>query len=684
MKSFLSKNNSLIQIKKKLQSNIITILNPNIGTFFYNIPKRFNTTNNTKISEFDIDLLKRNKSSINIVNIDMNKKVKEEKTNNGSKNKSFYDSSQFNNLHPYSLEILKHFKINGFNETQYNVYEAINCNLKYSVENIINKDFEGIDKEFKEKNDEIVKKSKELELKKEKLDKLDKEMNGEQKNSNEREIIQKEIEELLKDENMPSNNNHAMILSDFSTGRYFSVIFSIINRLLINQKVVMDDLVKVPDFDTENFFVSVDKEYQNIARNKVKNKQKKFLPPRGALIITQKFEFASQLYKVSRKLDFKGALRIGRIGTTLQNISPIIEHLDDDTEAQQSEIEEICKINLLLNTQWNLNDILFISPVMMEFVMNNLDIYDKFDINPEIIYIDDFDYLIPTEKNNENSKIIEKILVKYFSKTSDFYNPVNKDRTLLLSSMSYNLFDDLPSQINFLKERIEKMSMNNIISKANKTAKDEDNNIINNENQEQMKEIIPLEEEYSQRVNTEITDFMKKCLKSKNFYFKNIITWKNFMDFSPYNERNNTINYYFENCEDETKKLKRLLSIANNNDLSKRFLITVSTDKILKHVCDEFRKKKISFASIDREKKINERLRKLLDFSTNENNIMISTYAFIRGLNFRNVDNIVFYDLTDEPRDYIKILSKFSLNVEDRKNNCKLMELLIFLYLIFS
>ena len=223
--------------------------------------------------------------------------------------------------------------------------------------------------------------------------------------------------------NSENYKNHTLLLNDDLSGKYFAVMFSIINNILLEKENRIKSSIN-ESFDTnellynkkvlkknDDFFLTVDKVLEKIQDNKVLNLEKKFLKPHGALIISPKFEFSSQLYKIGRKIDFKNKLKMTRIGTTLQNISPVIEHLDNETEANESELEEICKINLLLNTIWDNNDIMFISPVMMEFVMNNLDEFDKYDINPSIIYIDDYDYLL---SNKEMHKICNKIIHKYF------------------------------------------------------------------------------------------------------------------------------------------------------------------------------------------------------------------------------------------------------------------------------
>jgi hypothetical protein len=51
-------------------------------------------------------------------------------------------------------------------------------------------------------------------------------------------------------------------------------------------------------------------------------------------------------------------------------------------------------INLINTTEWKNLDMLFITPQMLDYVLTQKDEYDYFDINPEVIMIDDFDFII--------------------------------------------------------------------------------------------------------------------------------------------------------------------------------------------------------------------------------------------------------------------------------------------------
>lgn len=435
-------------------------------------------------------------------------------------------------------------------------------------------------------------------------------------------------------------SSSCIVLSDSYSGKYFSVFLAIMNHI-INQQKGANVVASTKNFDSLEFFATVDKIFEKKKSNHAQNQDKKFLKPRGCLVISPKFEFVTQLYKICRKIDSKGILRISRIGTTLQNVSPIVEHLENDTEAHESELEEICKINLLLNTQWQLNDIMLISPVMMEFVMNNLEDFDKFDINPEIILIDDFDAL----SSKENKSLLKRIIHKYFSINSEFYNENTKSRKLLLTSSTSDVFNDFES---FRKINAE-------ISAVKE---------------------ISLSKQIAQMTTLNIQSTISKMIDLPSFVFQNVFYAPHFMDLAFFRVDRMQNEYLFENCEDGKydKKFKKLMNIltSSHNATWTRSLIVISSDKVLKQVKEELIKKKIQISAMEKDSKVNERLKSLVEFNSGATNIMIGAATFVKGLNFKNVENLIMFDMPDNYTDYIRFLSKMRMNLDGQKSTCKL------------
>ena len=63
---------------------------------------------------------------------------------------------------------------------------------------------------------------------------------------------------------------------------------------------------------------------------------------------------------------------------------------------------------------------------MLEIVISNKDLYDEYDLNPEIIFIEDFDFTI-----QENIQFFHNLFLKFFDKNNFFFSPLRK---LILSS----------------------------------------------------------------------------------------------------------------------------------------------------------------------------------------------------------------------------------------------------------
>ena len=119
-----------------------------------------------------------------------------------------------------------------------------------------------------------------------------------------------------------NKNSHSMILCDEFSGRKYSCALGIMNRI-INSKE--DEKESDSSSENEEFFINTLDVYKKSKERADDNKVKKFTKPKGALIICQKFEFATHFYRICRKLDFKNKLRMVRVGTSLHTVSPTVE-----------------------------------------------------------------------------------------------------------------------------------------------------------------------------------------------------------------------------------------------------------------------------------------------------------------------------------------------------------------------
>jgi len=116
--------------------------------------------------------------------------------------------------------------------------------------------------------------------------------------------------------------SHSMILCDEFSGRKYSCLLGVLNRI-INRKD--EEKESETSSESEEFFVNSMDAYKVSKAKADENLIKKYIKPRGALIICQKFEFATHFYRICRKLDFKNKLKMIRLGTSLHTVTPTVE-----------------------------------------------------------------------------------------------------------------------------------------------------------------------------------------------------------------------------------------------------------------------------------------------------------------------------------------------------------------------
>jgi hypothetical protein len=190
--------------------------------------------------------------------------------------------------------------------------------------------------------------------------------------------IQRDIYTSIQD------NRPTMLLCDDHCGRKYGTMLGLMNRVLSNScnYTPSDEFYRVPrDI------------YELNLKNSEFNSYKKSIKPHGVIVLCHKFDFLTHYYKILRKLDYMNRLRVVRLGNSLQSVTPSVENDNSESE-EKDEMMDTIKLNLINSTEWKKIDFLFTSPNMMELAMSNKDNYDYFDINPEIIVIDDYDYIL--------------------------------------------------------------------------------------------------------------------------------------------------------------------------------------------------------------------------------------------------------------------------------------------------
>ena len=205
-----------------------------------------------------------------------------------------------------------------------------------------------------------------------------------------------------------------MILCDDFSGRKYSSLLGVMNRVLnTKEKSAAQNLLhknSPTEIKEDEYFASTKEILKKSKENIEKNLTKKNLKPRGAIVICQKSEFATHFFRICRKLDCQNRLRLVRVGTSLHTVSPTVDlevrkksKLDkiqskysdtDEQEEKEKEEFQLGNVNLINTTEWKNIDILFITPQMLEYISSQKDSFDYFDMNPEIILVDDFDYIL--------------------------------------------------------------------------------------------------------------------------------------------------------------------------------------------------------------------------------------------------------------------------------------------------
>lgn len=108
----------------------------------------------------------------------------------------------------------------------------------------------------------------------------------------------------------------SMILCDEFSGRKFSTVIGLMNKVLNNPNTYIEET---------DFYRSPNDIIRDAKKNASNNITKKTLPPRGILFISHKFDFVTPYYKMLRKFDNENKIRAVRLGNSLQSVTPTVE-----------------------------------------------------------------------------------------------------------------------------------------------------------------------------------------------------------------------------------------------------------------------------------------------------------------------------------------------------------------------
>lgn len=111
---------------------------------------------------------------------------------------------------------------------------------------------------------------------------------------------------------------------------------------------------------------------------------------------------------------------MNRIGSSIQTTSPVVEHLTPESTKKdkweyKDNTDNVSLKNVINNAVWEMNDLVFTTPAIMKFLIEEIKKYDPYDINPSIIAIDEFDVLLSNPGIADHMHLI----VRKFAGNSD-------------------------------------------------------------------------------------------------------------------------------------------------------------------------------------------------------------------------------------------------------------------------
>jgi hypothetical protein len=408
-----------------------------------------------------------------------------------------------------------------------------------------------------------------------------------------------------------NKQTHSMILCDEFSGRKYSCALGVMNKILNR---IESENNNEYDSSSEDLFVNAIDVYKQSKERKDDNKVKQTYKPRGALIICQKFEFATHFYRICRKIDHKNKLRMTRLGASLHTVSPTVE-LDaksmTDSEEFESQEKFLGNVNLVNTTEWKNIDILFITPQLLEYIFLQKDTYDYFDINPEIIMIDDFDYILSSEKFD-----VKEILLRYFGPDSKFGEESYHRRKLILTSSTVS---------------VENLLIKNEINKSLEIYK---NNLA---------KVTP--------------DFYNKF---------DVIVSQNFMDLD-YHLKGIEIDLKLFETDDKNYLDKKLRYTQNLIEHEKGAKIICCNESNIQHLKEYLRKRKLRFTSVDDGDRVGVRLFNVMLYNKYDYDVLLITPIFLKSLNLVKLQHLILFDIPTDNKTLIRLLAKFTKSQDVKK-----------------
>lgn len=102
---------------------------------------------------------------------------------------------------------------------------------------------------------------------------------------------------------------------------------------------------------------------------------------RGAIIVAPSRELLWQIYALIRRIDVHNKLKVNRVGSSVQLFSAIVEHMNKEgtyktkREVETDQLDSVSVKNIVNNAKWELNDIMLVTPMILQFLIDDMKKY---------------------------------------------------------------------------------------------------------------------------------------------------------------------------------------------------------------------------------------------------------------------------------------------------------------------
>ncbi len=276
----------------------------------------------------------------------------------------------------------------------------------------------------------------------------------------------------------------------------------------------------------------------------------------------------------------------------------------------------VSSLNLVNTAEWENIDILCITPDLLQFILSTKHEYDFYDINPEVIMIDDFDYLI--DHYEEEKKGADGLKPSPPKNEKHHYHRYHKGvYTTSKNSITTNIAQDSTKSKSELQSQSQlkiKLTPKEIITQYFS----DDKNLFLTETKRKLVlssssifvDKLSPKEDFMKSFNKSCDDLKKFLIKiDRKFNRTDIVSTQHFMDIQYHlkdikivvrsfeNEVKTRIDYKQELKSLLDKKFKYTLQVIADHVAGK--IVICCKQQNMRYLKDHFKKKRVKFSSFD-------------------------------------------------------------------------------------